>query len=282
MRTRAAPAPEVFERLPRLARLQAERIHQSFVTAGQIVVMASSALRYLVLDIVRGRFQYKEFITQAWFVVGVSVVPTLLVAIPFGVIISIQIGSLAQQVGATSFIGAANGLGVIRQGAPLVVALLLAGAVGSAICSDLGARTIREEIDALEVLGISPIQRLVVPRIVATTLVGMLLCGIVAFAGVLTGFLFNMLAQGGTPGSYISSFAAFAQPADLILAEVKSAVFGVIVALVACYKGLNAKGGPKGVGDAVNQSVVITFLLLFAVNFVITAIYFQLVPPKGQ
>jgi len=256
------------------------RIHESFVTAGRILVMSASALRYLVSGIVRGEFQYKEFISQAWFVVGVAVVPTLLVAVPFGVIISIQIGSLAQQVGATSFIGAANGLGVIRQGAPIVVALLLAGAVGSAICADLGARTIREEIDALEVLGISAIQRLVVPRILATMLVGMLLCGVVAFAGVLTGFLFNVLAQGGTPGSYIASFAAFAQPADLALAEVKSAVFGVLVALVACYKGLNAKGGPKGVADAVNATVVLSVVLLFAVNVVVTQIYAALVPQR--
>src|SRR5581483_5461308 len=280
MRSQAAPPPEALERMPRPLGVQAGRVHQSFVTAGRIVVMSAAALRYLVVDIARGRFQYKEFGTQAWFGVGVSVVPTLLVAVPFGVIISIQIGSLAQQVGASSFVGAANGLGVIRQGAPLVVALLLAGAVGSAICSDLGARTIREEIDALEVLGISPVQRLVVPRIVATTLVGMLLCGIVAFAGVLTGFLFNLLAQGGTPGSYISSFSAFAQPADLVLAEVKSAVFGLIVAMVACYKGLNAKGGPKGVADAVNAAVVLSVVLLFAVNVVATQIYAALVPQR--
>ncbi|MDT7611906.1 MAG: phospholipid/cholesterol/gamma-HCH transport system permease protein [Pseudonocardiales bacterium] len=256
------------------------RMRDSFVTAGRILVMSASSLRYLVSGLVKGEFQYKEFISQAWFVVGVSVIPTLLVAVPFGVIISIQIGSLAQQVGATSFIGAANGLGVIRQGAPIVVALLLAGAVGSAICSDLGARTIREEIDALEVLGISPIQRLVVPRILATMMVGVLLCGVVAFAGVLTGFLFNVLAQGGTPGSYIASFAAFAQPADLALAEVKSALFGLLVALVASYKGLNAKGGPKGVADAVNATVVLSVVLLFAVNVVITQIYSALVPQR--
>jgi len=256
------------------------RIHASFVTAGRIVVMAISSLRYLVSGVLRGEFQFKEFISQAWFVVSVAVVPTLLVAVPFGVIISIQIGSLAQQVGATSFVGASTGQGVLRQGAPLVVALLLAGAVGSAICSDLGARTIREEIDALEVLGISPIQRLVVPRILATTLVGVLLCGVVSFAGVLTGFLFNMLAQGGTPGAYVSSFAAFARPADLVLSEVKSAIFGVLVALVASYKGLNTKGGPKGVADAVNATVVLSVVLLFAVNVVITEMYAALVPQR--
>jgi phospholipid/cholesterol/gamma-HCH transport system permease protein len=208
------------------------------------------------------------------------VVPTLLVAIPFGVIVSIQIGSLAQQLGATSFVGAANGLGVIRQGAPIVVALLMAGAVGSAICSDLGARTIREEIDALEALGISPVQRLVVPRVLAATSVAVLLCGIVAFVGVITGFIFNVTAQGGTPGSYISSFAAFAQPADLVLAELKSALFGILVSLIACYKGLTAQGGPKGVADAVNASVVLSVVLLFAVNVVITELFAVFVPQR--
>lgn len=271
---------ERVEWLPAPLRDLLARSHQAFVTGGRMVVMTAGAARYLARDLVSGRFPFREFVQQAWFMIGVAVVPTLLVAIPFGVIVSIQIGSLAEQVGATSFIGAANGLGVIRQGAPLVVALLLAGAVGSAICSDLGARTIREEIDALEVLGIPPVQRLVVPRILAAALVAVLLCGVVAFAGVLTGFLFNLLAQGGTPGSYIASFAAFAQPADLVLAEVKSALFGALVALIACYKGLNARGGPKGVADAVNASVVISVVLLFAVNVVATQIYATLVPQR--
>ncbi|GAA5160386.1 ABC transporter permease [Pseudonocardia eucalypti] len=256
------------------------RIYDGVVTAGKIFVMAVDVVVFLVRDTLRGQFQFKETITQAWFIVRVSVAPTLLVAVPFGVIISVQIGSLASQVGATSFIGAANGLGVIRQGAPTVVALLLAGTVGSAICSDLGARTIREEIDALETLGISPIQRLVAPRVVATTVIALLLCGVVAFAGVLTGFLFNMLAQNGTPGSYISSFAAFALPSDLILAEVKSGIFGAMVGVVACYKGLDAKGGPKGVADAVNASVVLSVVLLFAVNVIITQIYAVISPPR--
>lgn len=265
---------------PAMVRAQQARVRQSFVTAGRIVVMAAEAIRYLVMDVLRGRFQVTEFVTQAWFMVRVSVLPTLLVAVPFGVTIAIQIGSLAQQLGATSFVGAANGMGVLRQGAPLVVALLMAGAVGSAICSDLGARTIREEIDALEVLGIPPIQRLVVPRVVASVMIAMLLCAAVAFAGLLTGLLFNLLAQGGTPGGYITSFASFARPSDLVLAEIKSALFGLIVAVVACYKGLTAKGGPKGVADAVNATVVLSVVLLFAVNVIVTEIYAVLVPQR--
>ncbi len=96
------------------------------------------------------------------------------------------------------------------------------------------------------------------------------------------GYFFNVVLQGGTPGAYLASFSALAQLPDVYAGELKALIFGIIAAVVASYKGLNAGGGPKGVGDAVNQSVVITFLLLFFVNFVITAVYFQVVPAKGS
>jgi phospholipid/cholesterol/gamma-HCH transport system permease protein len=134
----------------------------------------------------------------------------------------------------------------------------------------------------MEVLGISPIQRLVVPRVLGAMIVAVLLNGLVSVVGVAGGYFFNVVLQGGTPGAYLASFSALAQVQDFWTGEIKALIFGAIAAVVAAYKGLRAGGGPKGVGDAVNQSVVITFLLLFAVNFVITAIYFQLVPPKGQ
>lgn len=90
-----------------------------------------------------------------------------------------------------------------------------------------------------------------------------------------------MILQNGTPGAYLASFTTLAQLSDLWAAEVKALVFGAIAGIVASYKGLTAKGGPKGVGDAVNQSVVITFMLLFVTNFVMTAVYFQVVPQRG-
>jgi phospholipid/cholesterol/gamma-HCH transport system permease protein len=111
-------------------------------------------------------------------------------------------------------------------------------------------------------------------------LVAVLLNGLVSVVGVCGGYFFNVIIQGGTPGAYIASFTALAQIPDLWAGEIKALIFGVIAAVVASYKGLNAGGGPKGVGDAVNQSVVITFMLLFVVNFVATAVYFQVVPGK--
>ena len=229
----------------------------------------------------RRPFQVREMIQQAWFIASVSILPTALVSIPFGAVIALQLGSLTDQLGAQSYTGAASVLAVVREAGPIVTALLIAGAGGSAICADLGARKIREELDAMQVLGIDPIQRLVVPRVLASMIVAVLLNGLVSVVGVAGGYFFNVILQGGTPGAYLASFQALGQIQDLIAGEIKAVVFGAMAALIASYKGMTAKGGPKGVGDAVNQSVVISFMLLFAMNFVMTAIYFQIVPQKG-
>src|SRR5438874_4203751 len=178
-------------------------------------------------------------------------------------------------IGAQSFTGAASVLAIIQQASPIVTALLIAGAGGSAMCADLGSRTIREEIDAMEVLGVSPIQRLIVPRVLAAMGVSFFLNGMVSVVGVVGGYFFNVVMQHGTPGAYLASFSALAQLPDLWISEIKAVIFGFVAAVVASYRGLNPKGGPKGVGDAVNQSVVITFLLLFVLNLVLTTIYLQ-------
>lgn len=112
-------------------------------------------------------------------------------------------------------------------------------------------------------------------------LIAILLNGLVAVIGIGGGYFFNVVVQGGTPGAYLASFGSLAQLPDLYVSTVKAAIFGLVAGIVAAYKGLNPRGGPKGVGDAVNQSVVISFLLLFFANLIITAIYLQVVPPKG-
>lgn len=246
----------------------------------------SGNLFAFALDVVAGLFrrpfQLKEFLTQSWFIVTVTIIPTALVAIPFGAVIALQVGGLIKQFGAQSFTGSAAVLAVVREAGPIATALLVAGAAGSAIAADLGARKIREELDAMMVLGIDPIQRLVVPRVLGCMLVAVALNGLVSVVGVAGGYVFNVILQDGTPGAYLSSFSSLAQLPDMYQGMIKALIFGFIAAIVASYKGMNAAGGPKGVGDAVNEAVVITFTLLFVVNFVITAIYFQVVPPKGS
>lgn len=251
---------------------------------GRGMLEQTGRLFALGLDVIRlsfhRPFQTREFIQQAWFIAGVSILPTMLVSIPFGAVVSLQLGSLVSQLGAESFTGAVSVLAIIQQASPIVTALIVAGAAGAAICADIGARTIREEIDAMEVLGVSAVQRLVVPRVLACMLVAMLLNGVVSVVGVLGGYFFNVILQDGTPGAYLASFSALAQLPDLWISEIKAVLFGFMAGVVACYRGLNPPPGPKGVGDAVNQSVVITFLLLFFINFILTAVYLTVVPPK--
>ncbi|MCC8926777.1 ABC transporter permease [Rhodococcus sp. I2R] len=253
--------------------------------AGAALTQAGNIVE-LFMDVVRATFrrpfQFREFIEQAWFIASVTILPTALVAIPFGAVVSLQTGSLIKQLGAESFTGAASVLAVIQQGSPIVTALLIAGAAGSAVTADLGSRTIREEIDAMRVLGIDPVHRLVVPRVLAMILVAVLLNGLVSVVGITGGYFFNVILQGGTPGAYLASFSALAQLPDLYVAELKAAIFGVIAGIIACYKGLNPNPGPKGVGEAVNQTVVITFLLLFFANLILTLVYLQVVPARGS
>lgn len=253
---------------------------RSLETFGRQITMGIAAVAELFVSIFKRRFPFGEFIRQCAFMSSVSAAPTLLVAIPIGVIVSIQVGSVAGQIGATSFIGAANGLGIIQQGAPIVTSLMIAGAVGSAVCADLGSRTIREEIDAMKVMGVDPLRRLVAPRLGAAMLVSVLLCGFVVFVGFVTGYIFNIYMQNGTPGSYIGTFSSFAVTRDLLVALVKSLIFGLLAAIIACDTGLNTRGGPGGVANSVNSAVVSSAIMLFGVNLIITQVYNAIFPPQ--
>ncbi|MCM6772565.1 ABC transporter permease [Nocardia sp. CDC159] len=247
-------------------------------TVGGQVVLGVRAFRYLGGDIVRARFPFAEFVEQATFMARTAVVPTLFVTVPISVTLSIQFGLLAGQLGATSLAGAANGLATIRQGAPLVAAILMAAAVGSAISADLGARTIREETAAMEVMGVSVIRRLVVPRLAASVVIAVALTGFTCFIGFLAGYAFTVTLQGGTPGSYTATFASFATVPDLLLTLGKAVVFGVIVAIVSCHKGLDTRHGAAGVANSVNSAVVQSILLLMLVNVLMTQLYLIVFP----
>ena len=244
---------------------------------GQVAAMSWDVARLTFTT----RFQTREFVEQAWFVARVTMLPTILVSIPFGAVIALQVGNLTGQLGAESFAGATAVLATVREAAPIAAALIIAGAAGSAICADMGARKMREEIDAMETLGIDPIQRLVVPRAVATLVVSVLMISIVIAAGIAGGYYFTVIVQGGSAGAFLASFTSLATLTDIYVAMIKAAIFGFMAAIVGAYKGLSADGGPAGVGRAVNESVILAFMLLFMVNSIITALYFQLVPQAG-
>lgn len=220
----------------------------------------------------RRPFQWRELVGQAWFIASVSIVPTMLMSIPFCVMVVFQINVLLNEIGAIDLSGAGAGIAVIREIGPIVTVLVVAGAGATAICADLGSRTIREEIDAMRVLGIDPIQRLAVPRVIASCVVAVFLNGLVTAIGLTGGYLYGVFLQGATPGQYITAIPILTGTTDLLISELKAGIFGLLAGVVACHLGFNAGGGPKGVGDAVNQTVVFSFVLLFLANAVITTL----------
>jgi phospholipid/cholesterol/gamma-HCH transport system permease protein len=217
-------------------------------------------------------FQWKEFVLQSWFLIRVAFLPTLAVSIPLTVLIIFTLNILLAEFGAADISGAGAGLAAVTQLGPLVTVLVVAGAGSTAFCADLGARTVREEIDAMEVLGIDPIERLVVPRVVAATFVAFLLNGTVIIIGLVGGFFFGVYIQNVSAGAYVSTLTLLTGFPEVMISVIKATVFGLIAGLVGCYRGLTTAGGSKGVGTAVNETLVLCVIALFAVNVVLTTI----------
>jgi phospholipid/cholesterol/gamma-HCH transport system permease protein len=231
----------------------------------------SMALDTLML-VPRRPFSGRELVVQAWFVARVSLLPTLMLAMPYTVLVVFTFNILLLEFGAADFCGTTAAFATVTQVGPIVTVLVVAGAGATAMCADLGARTIREELDALRVMGINPLQRLVVPRVLAATLVAVLLSSLVILVGLVGGFFFSIYIQHVTPGAYAAGLTVLTRVPDLVLAMVKAALFGLAAGLIACYKGISVGGGPAGVGNAVNETVVYTFVALFAINIIATAV----------
>jgi phospholipid/cholesterol/gamma-HCH transport system permease protein len=198
-----------------------------------------------------------EFVGQFLFALRLCWLPLLIstVAVSYGAP-GLQAANFLILFGALDRLGGFFVLAIIREFAPFVCAIIVAGVAGTAITADLGARKIREELDALQVLGVDPVKNLVVPRFLALMLV--------------TG-LFDIFAIiFGITGGLIATLVTNASTTDLWGSLLKCTMFGAITAIVCCYKGMTASGGAEGVGKAVNQAVVITFLGVFAFNYVFT------------
>jgi phospholipid/cholesterol/gamma-HCH transport system permease protein len=233
-------------------------------TIGSMGVLTGKTL----VSAVRPPYPYgKEFITQFLFAVRLCWLPMIVASIAF------TYGpSGVQAANFLNLFGAIDGLfivAVVREFAPLVCAIVMAGVAGTAITADLGARKIREELDALQVLGVDPIKNLVVPRFLAL----MLVTGMFNVYAVIFGTFGGMLVtvtNGAPLGPFFATYFTNATSTELWGSLLKTILFGAIIAIVCCYKGLTAKGGAEGVGRAVNQAVVISFLGIGAFNYVFT------------
>ncbi|WP_245607341.1 MlaE family ABC transporter permease [Pseudonocardia spinosispora] len=165
----------------------------------------------------------------------------------------------------------------VREFAPWINAMVVAGVMGTAIAADLGARRIREEFDAMEVLGVDPVRSIILPRVIALTIMTGLMDVVALSFGVFGGLLASWELD-ANPSAYFGNFWNNATTTDMWCSVVKTALFGVIIGVVCCYKGYRAEGGPIGVGRAVNQAVVVAFAGIWMFNFAFTALMLGLNP----
>jgi phospholipid/cholesterol/gamma-HCH transport system permease protein len=183
----------------------------------------------------------------------------------------LQAAGPLQIFGALDRLGGFFVLAAIRWIGPVVTAVVVSGVAGTAITADLGARKIREELDALQVLGVDPVKNLVVPRFIALMLVTALLDIFAIVFGLSAGITAELLYHEKLGGFFATLFSN-ASVTDLWGSVLMCTMFGAIIAVVCSYKGMSASGGAAGVGRAVNQAVVIALVGVFFFNYVFTAV----------
>ncbi|MCV7101334.1 ABC transporter permease [Mycobacterium palustre] len=251
---------------------------RSLATTGRGAALAVAVVRYSVIDSLRLRLPVGELLVQAWLLLTVTALPAILMAIPFGAMVSVVASGFVNQVGASSLLGAASGVGVVRQGAPITAGLLTGGAAASAIASDFGARAIREELEALRVMGVDPVRRLVVPRFLALVGIAPILITVILISGAGSSYVLAVVFSDVTPGSFWQSFGLFAHRVDVWFTMAKAIVFAAIVAIISSLRGMEAVHGPRGVADAVNSAVVLNVVCVVVTNLAITQIQVMFFP----
>jgi phospholipid/cholesterol/gamma-HCH transport system permease protein len=238
-----------------------------FEQVGNMMILTGKTLAAAV----RPPYPYGgEFLAQfvfalqlCWFPMAVS-----MVAVSFGAP-GLQAANFLSLFGALDRLGGFFVLAAVREFAPFVTAIVVAGVAGTAITADLGARKIREELDALQVLGVDPIKNVVVPRFLSLMLITGLLCVYAILFGIAGGIITELM-YGQSLGGFMATLFTNASVTDLWASILKCSLFGAIVAVVCSYYGMNASGGAEGVGRAVNVAVVVSLLAVFAFNYVFT------------
>jgi phospholipid/cholesterol/gamma-HCH transport system permease protein len=236
--------------------------------AGGMVALFLAVLRELVRAPYAG--WWRNTVEEAWSVTIRCTIPLCLslFALGFGTF-GVQAGGVLDVLGTADRLGGVYALGMNREPGAWVTGMIVAGVAGTAMCADLGARKIREELDALRVIGVDPVRALVLPRILALTIVS----PIIAIFGVLVGYASGLVATlllypgSGGAGPFFATLGANLYFLDIVSLVVRTAVFGLVTGVIACHKGLNASGGPEGVGRAVNQTVVLAFVAVWVFNF---------------
>lgn len=218
-------------------------------------------------------FEWQETLNQMAFV-GVASVPVVTLTGFFsGAVLSLYLSQFLVQYGASGFIGATVGLAVAREVGPVLTGVMVAARCGSAMGAEIGTMAVTEQIDALRMLSVHPTNYLVLPRLIACILMLPILALVCIWAGIVGGMLVAGTA-GITATAFIQSLQQFVRPEDFMKGMIKAPFFGIVVALMACQQGLRTKNGAIGVGRATTNTVVLSMVLIYVLNFLLAKILF--------
>jgi len=219
-------------------------------------------------------FKLSYIFKQMEFIGVRSVFVIILTGAFTGMVLALQSYYGFKKFGSEGLVGATVALSMTRELGPVLTSLMVSGRAGSAMAAELGTMRVTEQIDALTAMALNPIKYLVTPRIIAAFLVLPVLTVISDFIGIIGGYLVGVKLLGINEGAYIDKMIKFVELNDIYNGLVKSAVFGVILSIVSCYKGFYAKVGAEGVGRATTEAVVASSVTILVTDYILTSFMF--------
>ncbi|WP_461210311.1 MlaE family ABC transporter permease [Desulfocurvus sp. DL9XJH121] len=235
---------------------------------GRMMLLMAEACAWLA----RPPWRVRLFFKQMEFVGVRSLFVVCLTSLFTGMVLALQTYYAFRMFSAESLVGATVALSMTRELGPVITALMVTGRAGSAIAAEIGTMRVTEQVDALTVMAVSPVQYLVTPRVLAGVFMLPLLTVVADFIGVVGGYLVGVKTLGINSGLFMNKIYELVKTDDILEGMYKAAVFGGILALVGCYKGFYTSGGAEGVGRATTESVVLSSVLILASDYVLTAL----------
>lgn len=240
-----------------------------------LIMLAQSAFWIL-----RRPYRPRLFLESAEYI-GIGSLPIIVLVGAFtGAVTALQAVNAFRLLKAEAFAGSAVGLTLAIELAPVLTGLMLAGRVGAGIATELGTMRITEQIDALESMAVSPIQYLVVPRLVGGTLMAPILTMVFFIVGMIGAYLVAVVSMGVDHGQFVENFKWLVDPVDVGQGIIKSVIFGLCISLIGCYQGYNAAGGGRGVGLATTRAVVVGSVSILMLDFFLSDVLLAILPAK--
>lgn len=256
-----------------------ERIGSIAISLGQqvrgVINLLFQTLRWIFIGPFKKKFVKPDSIFAQMVFAGIeSLVIVFFVTMFTGIVIAMQTAPQLARYGAVVYVASMVAVSICRELGPVLTGLVVAGRVGSAIAAELGTMKVSEQVEALQSMALNPVRFLVVPRFLALLVMLPCLTIIGDLAGMFGGFLIGISNLRINAALYIDTTFRFLSAKDVLTGILKSIVFGITIAIIGCYQGLDTRGGAEGVGKSTTKSVVTSFILIILFDCILTAVFY--------